>query len=125
MLKVLIVEDDKVIQLVHRKLLEKLNCIVETAERGDIAIEMTKNNQYDLIFMDIGLPRVSGVDVIKHIRQRNDESSKTYIIAVTGYSSDEDKQAFMEAGADEIAIKPIEYGSLETILRQYKMSQQE
>jgi two-component system aerobic respiration control sensor histidine kinase ArcB len=123
MLKVLVVEDDMIIQLTHRKLLEKLGCAVDVAAKGDQALEMSQNNSYDIIFMDIGLPKISGVDVIKHIRQRNDGTSKTYIVAVTGYSSDEDKETFLAAGANEIAIKPIEYASLQTILKQYQTSQ--
>jgi CheY-like chemotaxis protein len=123
MLKVLVVEDDMIIQLTHRKLLEKLGCVVDVAAKGDQALEMSQNHQYDLIFMDIGLPKISGVDVIKHIRQRTDDTSKTYIIAVTGYSSDEDKETFLAAGANEIAIKPIEYSSLQTILQEYQAMQ--
>lgn len=119
MLKVLLVEDDKIIQMVHQKLLSLLGCEVHVAERGDIALEMSKDH-YDLIFMDIGLPRMSGLEVIKRIRERDDATSKVYIIVVTSFTADENKKDFLAAGANVIVAKPLEVEWLREVLAQHE-----
>lgn len=107
-LKTLVVEDNLLIQRIHKRLLESLGCKVDIADSSQEALDLSQKNNYDIIFMDIGLPEISGVDVIKMIRHRKDASSKTYIVAVTGFSTDEEKKEFLEAGANDIAIKPME-----------------
>jgi two-component system, sensor histidine kinase and response regulator len=117
-LKVLIVEDDKIIQIAHKHLLSNLGCTVELAENGEQALEMVENG-YDLILLDIGLPKISGIDVLKIIRQRSDKISQTPIVVVTGFTSEEDKIIISTAGATDILPKPLELHQAQAIVNRY------
>ena len=68
-LKVLLVEDDEIVQIVHNNYLQALNCFVDIANNGQEALEKL-NGTYDLVFLDMGLPDIHGMDVIKEFRKR-------------------------------------------------------
>lgn len=116
--RVLLVEDDALIQIVHKQMLQELGCIVEVAECANKAISML-NNDYDLLFVDIGLPDMTGFDLIKMMRQEHLSEREIPIIALTGYSEEEERQQCFYSGADEVAIKPITKAALGKILEHY------
>ena len=115
--KILVVEDNKVVQKVHRKLLEKLHCHVAIAENAKQTYEQL-SQQYDLIFLDLGLPDVSGYEIAKEIRKREAASGKarTPIIALTGYDDEAHKKAALKAGMDAVSIKPVNLEELRGLL---------
>lgn len=117
-LKILLVEDDKVVQLVHKRMLTSFGCDVIIAKNGKEALEMWADG-HDVIFVDVGLPDISGFEVIKNIRQQENGPHKIPIIALTGYTGESEKQACLEAGANEVATKPIEPQDLQDILSRY------
>lgn len=123
MLKVLLIEDDIIVQLVEKKMLINMGCEVDIADTGAKAIEMSKND-YDLIFADIGLPDIKGYDVIKAIRQVNDSTSKTPIVVITGNAGDEEKQLSLAAGANEVLTKPVIVTQMENVISRYKPDRQ-
>jgi two-component system aerobic respiration control sensor histidine kinase ArcB len=120
-LNILLVEDDFITQHVETTMLRKLGCHVDVASNGNTALEMikTKNTEYDLIFMDIGLGDMTGNDVIRIIRDMDHEIHNIPIVALTGYICTSDQNACLEAGANEVACKPITYEALQTILNHY------
>ena len=65
----LLIEDDKIVQLVHTRMLSNFNCLVDTAETENQALKMYQNNNYDIIFVDVGLPDIPGYTVIERIRK--------------------------------------------------------
>ncbi|GEM_PF-4869896 len=121
MRKILLVEDDAVVQRVHQMMLTKLGCQVDIAANGIIALEKAKNNaDYNIIFVDIGLPDISGFDLIKQLKDVDTVKTQTIpIIALTGYAGQEERQTCLEAGAIDIAYKPIITSALRALLDRY------
>lgn len=115
--RVLLVEDDRLIRFIHTNFLEKLDCIVQSAENGQKALEMLKN-QYDIVFMDMGLPDMTGMEVVKSYR--NNESQKRLpIIALTAYGGKDDRRDFIEAGVNDVIVKPVTVQQLDQILQKF------
>lgn len=111
---VLLVEDDRIVQKVHRSMLERLGYLVDIADTGEQALIMFPRG-YDIIIMDIGLPDISGLKVIEAIRV--DRIAKhTPIIAITAYVQTDIKNDCLKAGADAVAIKPINADELKELM---------
>jgi signal transduction histidine kinase/ActR/RegA family two-component response regulator len=106
---VLLIEDNKINQLVSQKSLIKLNCNVEIVESGLEALDLLENRTFDLIITDINLPDISGFETAKRIRELN---IKTPVYAVTAYSYDEIKLQAIDSGIDEIFVKPFKIEEL-------------
>lgn len=102
-LNILVVEDNKINQMITKKILEKnkINCSV--ADNGEDAVTMAKENQYDLILMDIHMPGISGIEATQQIREFKQDIP---IIALTAVTIDENLDDFYKAGFNEIIPKP-------------------
>lgn len=102
-LNILVVEDNKINQMITKKILEKnkINCSV--ADNGEDAVKMAKENNYDLILMDIHMPGISGIEATQQIREFKQEIP---IIALTAVTIDENLDDFYKAGFNEIIPKP-------------------
>ncbi len=100
---VLVVEDNKINQIITRKILEKNKIKCDVADNGDIAISKTKQNNFDLILMDIHMPGISGIEATKQIREFNKEIP---IIALTAVTLDDNLDEFYENGFNDIIPKP-------------------
>lgn len=114
--RILLIEDDPIVQFVHKKMLGDLGCEVDAFSHGQEAIRMLK--EHDIIFVDISLPDISGFDVIKTLRKKQ-SAKPTPIIALTVYTGKEEKHACLKAGANEFASKPISPAHLKRILLRY------
>ena len=86
--KVLLVEDDKVNQMIAIKMLKKFNCEVTLANNGQEAVDLFSENKFDLVLMDIQMPVMNGIDAAKLIRKCD---NKTTIIALTANVMKDDK----------------------------------
>lgn len=115
---ILLIEDDALIQIVHKQMLESLGCTVDIADCSTTALKMLKNN-YDIIFVDIGLPDMNGFELITLMKKEYFKDHSIPIIALTGYSEEEEKQKCLQVGANEVAVKPISKMSLGRILEKY------
>lgn len=102
-LNILVVEDNKINQMITKKILEKnkINCSV--ADNGEDAVIMAKENNYDLILMDIHMPGISGIEATQQIREYKESIP---IIALTAVTIDENLDDFYKAGFNEIISKP-------------------
>lgn len=118
-ISVLLVEDDKVIELIHRKFLEKLNCRVLSAESGAAALQILKIEKIDLILLDVGLPDISGYDTASLIRNRS-YKKQIPIIALTGFSDEMAKQECFNAGIERFITKPIAFEQLQKLVDDYR-----
>lgn len=120
--RVLLVEDEPIVQKVHCLTLEKLGCTVDLAATGLKALAMYKNG-YNLILLDCGLPDLSGIEVGKIIRQYEHEHDlvRVPIVMVTAYTNDAElQQECNNAGIDELITKPINENKLwETLLERW------
>lgn len=100
--RVLVVDDEKLIVKGIRFSLEQDDMIVDCAYDGEEALELARNNQYDIILLDVMLPKLTGFEVCQQIR----EFSSVPVIMLTARGDDMDKILGLEYGADDYITKP-------------------
>jgi signal transduction histidine kinase len=103
--KILIVEDNKINQLVTKTLLEKHKFICTIVDDGYKAIELLKEENFDAILMDINMPKINGFETSKIIRETD---LKIPIIAVTAFDKSEIEEKLKEAQINDVIVKPFE-----------------
>lgn len=112
---ILVVDDNRINQKITQKILEKRQFKCSLADDGEQAISLVKENNYDLILMDIHMPKIDGVQATKAIRKFNQE---TPIVALTAVELDEMRATIMDSGMNDIILKPYDISQfLTTILR--------
>lgn len=119
--KVLLVEDNKVNQLVAIGMLEKLSCIVTIADNGRQGLNLWEDNDFDIVLMDIQMPIMDGLSAIKLLREAEQYSDRTHtvVIALTANAMKGDADRFKAAGMDDYISKPINFDVLTQKLRQW------
>lgn len=100
---VLIVDDNKINQKITQKTLSKYQIESTLADNGEDAIQLAKKNTYDLILMDIHMPKMNGIEATKNIRTFN---TIVPIIALTAVEMDENKSEILDSGINDIVHKP-------------------
>ncbi|MBN2011275.1 response regulator, partial [candidate division KSB1 bacterium] len=119
-LKILLAEDNIINQKVAVSLLtKKWKHNVTIANDGAEAIEALKNNDFDLILMDIQMPNMDGIEATKAIRNSNSANinSQIPIIAMTAHAMKGDKEKFLEAGMDDYISKPINVDEVLNVIK--------
>jgi two-component system, sensor histidine kinase len=111
MQRVLVVEDNPVNQLVAQAMLERLGIAHELAEDGEQAVDMVRRGNYDIILMDMQLPRLDGPEATRRIRALAG-ITQPRIIAVSANVLAEDRQRCLEAGMDDTLSKPFSMSEL-------------
>lgn len=110
---VLVAEDNIVNQMVIRSMLEQLGCRVTIAENGREAVAMVNAGSFALIFMDISMPEMDGVEATAEIRKAQAANGeRTAIVGVTAHALAEDRQRCLDAGMDDYLAKPVKQGAL-------------
>jgi len=117
--KILIVEDNIMAQQFMKKYLEIENCNFNLANNGHEAIELCKKNNFDLILMDLYMPKMSGIEATKKILNDDTIKNKPIIIALTATALEIDKKECQEAGMNDFLSKPIKQKDLKSILIKY------
>ena len=115
-LQVLMVEDNPVNQKLQKKILEKMGHTVDIAKDGKIAVEYGVNPKYDIIFMDMQLPEMSGVEATIELRKLG---VKIPIIALTANAFESDKTKCIEAGMDDFLSKPVNLKAFQKTLKKF------
>jgi len=105
--RVLVVEDEPINREIAILMLKDLGLLVDCAEDGVQAVEMAGRYAYPLILMDMQMPRLSGLDATRAIRQLPGAAT-TPIVAMTANAFSEDRRACLEAGMDDFLSKPVE-----------------
>jgi PAS domain S-box-containing protein len=113
--RILLAEDEPVNQDVSRELLEEVGLRVDLANDGAEAVEMAKVTDYDLILMDMQMPKLNGLDATRIIRQIPGRQ-ETPILAMTANALDDDRRQCLAAGMNEHIGKPVEPELLFAIL---------
>lgn len=119
--RVLLVEDEPISHLIIQLTLESLNCQVDSAEDGKTAVQLAKTHHYDLILMDIGLPRLSGTEAclsIKKYENDNPHQKPTPIIAMTANPDRKPVEDYLATGISTVLYKPITKQHLINVLNQ-------
>ena len=115
--KVLVVDDNKLNLKVATRLLTPYNLEIITSESGFDAIELLKNNKYDIILMDDMMPKMSGTETLKEIKKNNLYDGP--IIALTANALTGMREKYIESGFDDYLAKPIEKPELSRVLEKY------
>ena len=108
-MRILVVEDEKDLNNIITKHLKKNNFSVDSVFNGEEALEYLDYGTYDLIILDIMLPKVNGYEVIKKLREHKNEIA---VLMLTARDSIEDKIKGLDLGADDYLIKPFDFGEL-------------
>lgn len=115
--EILYVEDDPDSRLIFKAILKDI-CKIDFAESGDEAIEMAKNKQYSIIFMDINLGRgIDGIETTKKIRNIQGYTD-TPIVALTAFAMKEDREEFLAGGCTHYLSKPFKKADLKNLVFQ-------
>ncbi|WP_337589155.1 response regulator [Legionella shakespearei] len=118
--QVLVVEDNIIAQTVAKSILTQSGCHVDIASNGQEALSLWRSKQYELIFMDIGLPDLDGYQVTHHIRVHEiSQNCHIPIIALTAHVGEENKQRCIEAGMNAVLSKPLSKKSCDEILNSF------
>lgn len=119
-IRVLLVEDDALAAQIGALILKNLGCHVDVVKDGLSAVEHSKKNSYDLVFMDVGLPKIDGKEASRRIREWESLRDKhTPIIALTAHIDVENKQSCIEAGMDAVLSKPLSKETANDILHAF------
>jgi DNA-binding NtrC family response regulator len=111
--KLLFVDDDDALRPVVSKELSGKGFEVETADDGDVAIEALKRNRFDIVVLDIKMPRVNGFEVLKFIKA---EYPATKVVMLTGHTDLKNALESKKLGADDFIGKPYDlYDLVETL----------
>lgn len=105
--RILLAEDNPTNQMVATQMLTALKAEVTIASDGVEALEHFERDAFDLVVVDIEMPRMSGLDVIRAIRARQDPRSAVPIVALTAYAMREHQDRIARAGANGLISKPI------------------
>ncbi|NCP60552.1 MAG: response regulator, partial [Flavobacteriales bacterium] len=108
--KVLVVEDNKINQMITKKILTKMELTCDVVDNGESAVDMVKNNHYDIVLMDIHMPGISGIEATKIIRTFDKELT---IFALTAVTIEDKMHEFDEAGFTDIIPKPFKQEEFE------------
>jgi heavy metal response regulator len=111
---ILVVEDEVKITRFIKKGLEMEHYTVDTAYDGEEGLEKAEINNYDLIILDIMLPKINGIEVCKKLREKKIE---TPVVMLTARDTVEDRVKGLDAGADDYLIKPFAFGELVARIR--------
>lgn len=117
--KVLLVEDNKINQMITQKMLEKRGISCKIIDNGEDAIEEAKINNYDLILMDVHLPGINGTEATSEIRKFN---TCTPIVALTAISLNENREMLLSYGMNEVITKPFEPEHFYKVVTKYLTS---
>ena len=115
-LNILLAEDNVTNQVVVTQTLKSMDARVSVASDGVQALAMFGEDNFDVVLLDIEMPRMSGLEVLREIRSRDDAKTGTPLIALTAYVMQEHREQINTAGADSIIAKPI--ASIEALGRQ-------
>ncbi|MBL8898288.1 MAG: response regulator [Planctomycetes bacterium] len=121
--RVLLVEDNRVNQLVARRLLEKEGLKVEVANHGLEALQRLEQESFELVFMDCQMPEMDGFEATFALREREAGSGQRLpIVALTANAVKGDRERCLEVGMDDYLAKPIDLPTLRHVLRRWLCS---
>lgn len=119
-ISILVAEDNLINQKVVIRILERLGLSTDIAQNGQKAIDMAQNKKYDLIFMDMEMPVLDGLEATKKLKLIEKSLPKIpKIIAMTANALPGDKERCLQAGMDDFVTKPITVESIKTILKKW------
>ena len=101
---ILIVDDEEVVRLSHSRSLADSNCQTRTAEDGHEALRVMEQQPFDVVLLDLSMPDLDGMEVLRTIKQRWPDSE---VVIITGYPSIETAKEAVRLGAHDYLAKPV------------------
>jgi CheY-like chemotaxis protein len=117
--RILLAEDNAINALLTRTLLEAEGHIVETVEDGVLAVEAMKTQSFDLIFMDMRMPNMDGLESTRKIRQLPNVPKNLPIVALTANAFDDDRNACFDSGMNDFMTKPVSAEELSAMVKNW------
>jgi signal transduction histidine kinase/CheY-like chemotaxis protein len=120
-INVLVAEDNSINQKLIQHVLNDFGLSVTLVDNGMEALESRKTNVYDMIFMDIQMPVMGGIDATKAILEYEEQQRKHHvpIVALTANALSGDREKYLNAGMDDYLSKPLELEKLSILLKEY------
>jgi two-component system, sensor histidine kinase and response regulator len=115
--KILVVDDDALNQRMMKLLLTREGYQVDLASNGLEAFEAIKLHQYDIVFMDLQMPVMDGIEASRRIREWENGGRHTFIVALTASYLPEEGHVLFEAGIDNYISKPFELEHIQRLLK--------
>jgi DNA-binding NtrC family response regulator len=101
---ILIVDDEEVVRHSHLRSLAGTGCNTRVAENGKTALDVMEQNAIDVVLLDLRMPDIDGMDILKTIKQRWPDSE---VVVITGYPSIESAKQAVRLGAFDYLAKPV------------------
>jgi len=109
-MRILVVDDDAVMRNIFSVMLRRAGLEVDVAEDGLIGVEMWEQEDYDLVLLDVQMPRMNGFEATAAIREKERAGGgHTPIVAVTAFALANDKEKCLAAGMDAYLSKPVDF----------------
>lgn len=115
-LKILLAEDNNINQMVATRMIERLGYKADIVSNGKEAVEAAANIDYDIIFMDILMPEMDGIEACNIIKGQLNKEHKPVIVAMTANAMAGDEENYIKAGMDDYLSKPVNMDGLKRIL---------
>ena len=118
--RVLVAEDSSVIQNLTRKILQFQNYEITGVKDGEEVLEVLATEDFDIILMDINMPKMDGMECTRKIRSMNDDlKAEIPIIAITGNAKNYSREEFQDAGINDFLQKPIDFDLLVETVKKF------
>ena len=118
-LRVLLAEDNPINALLARTLLTRVGCLVDVVQDGEEAVAAAAAAPYDLVFLDIRMPRLDGFGAAQRIRALSGPTAAAPIIALTADAGDQDRARALKSGMDDFVTKPIDQARLYAVAARF------
>ncbi|MCP4521654.1 MAG: response regulator [Cytophagales bacterium] len=118
--KILVAEDSSVLLNLMKRILSEANFEIKPVKNGQQVLDSIEKDSFDLVLMDINMPKVNGIECSKKIRAHKDEQKKQIpIIAVTGNAMNMTEDEFSEVGINDFLPKPIDFDKLVDLVKKW------
>ncbi len=117
--RILVVDDSTINARVTVLMLERLGCAAESVHGGTEAVAATARAAYDLVLMDCEMPGMDGFAATRAIRAREAGGRRVPVVALTGHVRMEQRSLCLEAGMDDLLMKPVQMAELEAALAKW------
>ena len=118
-LKILVTEDEAINRMYITTILQRKGWDIHEAADGEEALKCIEDNEYDVVLMDISMPRMNGIDATMEIRKNEQEGYHLPIIALTAHAFPSDRKKFIDAGMDDVVVKPLNEETLLSVISKY------
>tara|TARA_B100000809_G_scaffold119079_1_gene117353 strand:+ start:1017 stop:1385 length:369 start_codon:yes stop_codon:yes gene_type:complete len=115
---IIIAEDSSVLQNLIKKILLQIECVTKGVKNGEALLNELDKKEYDLVLLDINIPKKNGIECAKIIRKTK-SNKELPIIAVTGNGDNLSDTEFKDFGFDDVILKPIDFDQLIVVVEKW------